>query len=237
MAVKIGYCPWATKDYRTDQSTTHNPAWIENAYFELEKLDTWKDSTSRFLECPAMINYINNTFVLRSAIDLEFEWDPYNKVLNTDLPSPANDLMLRVHYEDFDHEKGLPIVAISSSFVFVADQPVYVEFLPPFNDIDPAWRMIPGHFNIHSWTRPVLPTIELLENKVKIKRGQPLSYIRFKSENLRDSFALERIERTKELEDAVNGCLSVKSFMPNLSWKLHNTLKRKTSWLKKSWRK
>jgi hypothetical protein len=180
-----------------------------------------------------MINYINNTFVLRSIIDLEFEWDHLNKVLNSNLTGPSHDLMLRVHYEDFDHEKGNPIIAISSAFVFVADQPVYVEFLPPFNDIDPAWRLIPGHFNIHSWTRPVLPTIEMLEKKVKIKRGQPLAYIRFKSENLRDSFTLERIPRTRELEDAVNGCLSVKSFMPNLSWKLHNTLKRTKKWLKK----
>lgn len=233
MAVKIGYCPWFTRDMYTDMSSTHNPEWVESTYFELEKLDTWKDSTSRFLECPAMISYINNTFVLKSLVDLELEWDDRNKVLLSNLLGPSHELMLRVHYEDFDPNTGLPIIAISSSFVFVADEPVYVEFLPPFNHIDHNWRLIPGHFNIHSWTRPVLPTIELLNNKVTIKRGQPLSYIRFRSENLKDSFTLQRIERTRELEDAVNGCLSVKSFMPNLSWKLHNTITRTKKWLKK----
>jgi hypothetical protein len=237
MATKIGYCPWSKRDNFTNGSTSHNPAWVEQAYFELEKLDTWKDTTSRFTECPAFLNYVNNTFVLRSIVDIELEWDPYNNVLLSNLNQPEHDLMLHVHYKDFDVNNGHPIVAVESSFVFVADKPVYVEFLPPYNNIDPAWRLIPGHFNIHSWTRPVLPTFEMLKPKIKIKRGQPLSYIRFRSEDLKDSFSLERIPRTQELEDAVNGCLSVKTFMPNLSWKLHNSITRKTSWLKKAWKK
>lgn len=232
MVCKIGYCPWFIKDELT-KNVTFNYNWVEQTYFELEKLDTWNNSTSRFKECPAFLSYVNNTFVLRSLIDLEFTWDKNNKFLTSNLPSPQHDLMLKTHYEDFDIDNGLPIVAISSAFVFVADKPVYVEFLPPFNDIDPAWRLVPGNFNINSWTRPVLPTIELLSNTVKIKRGQPLSYIRFRSENLKETFSLERIPRTKELEDAVDGCLSVKYFMKNLSWKIHNTKVNPAKWFKK----
>src|SRR6056300_1673984 len=109
MALKIGYCPWFTRDNYTDMSSTHNPEWIENTYFELDRLDTWKNSNSRFLECPAMMGYINNTFVLRSLVDLDLEWDDRNLTLLSNLSGASHDLMLRVHYEDFDHKKGFPI--------------------------------------------------------------------------------------------------------------------------------
>jgi hypothetical protein len=150
MACKIGYCPWFIKDSLTSNAI-FNYNWVEQAYFKLEKLDTWHGSTSRFKECPAFLAYVNSTFVLRSLIDLELTWDKTNKMLSSNLPSPQSELMLRTQYEDFDSENGFPIVAISSAFVFVADKPVYVEFLPPFNDIDPAWRLVPGSFNINSW--------------------------------------------------------------------------------------
>lgn len=233
MVCKIGYCPWFIKDNLTQNSTMFNYTWVEQAYFELEKVDTWNESTSRFKECPAFLAYVNNTFVLRSLIDLELTWDKTNQILSSNLPQPQHDLMVRVHYNDFDIQKDNPIVAISSAFVFVADKPVYVEFLPPFNDIDPTWRLVPGSFNINSWTRPVLPTVELLSDKITIKRGQPLSYIRFRSENLRENFSLERIPRTSELENAVDGCLSVKNFAPNLSWKIHNSKINPARWFKK----
>ena len=64
----------------------------------------------------------------------------------------------------------------------------------------------------------------MLETSVSIKRGQPLVYLRFRSEDLKDSFYLEKIERTHQLEHRVNSCLTVKHYLPNLSWKLHNTL-------------
>ena len=134
--------------------------------------------------------------------------------------------MVRTHWGDFDEKSGRPIVAISNSFVFVADQPVYIEFLPPFNHIDNSWRLIPGMYNIYSWQRPVVTTIEMLEDTVVLTRGQPMAYIRFRSDDPTDKFVLKKIDRTDKLEHAVNSCLTLKHYMPKLSWKIHNAINK-----------
>ncbi len=226
MAVKIGYCPWFEKNYQTTNTALNYYGWAELAHFDLTPLDTWDDSTSRYHKCPAFVKYVKNTFVLRNMIDLNIQWDKVNQVLHSNLPAEAHNAMIRTHWGDFDIENGNPIVAVSNSFVFVADQPVYIEFLPPFNHIDNSWRLIPGMYNIYSWQRPVITTIEMLEKQVILKRGQPLAYVRFRSDNPSDTFTLEKIERTEKLEHAVNSCLTLKHYMPKLSWKIHNAINK-----------
>jgi hypothetical protein len=233
MAIKIGYCPWFEKNHNTTNTALNYYGWAELATLDLEPLDTWDNSTARFLQCPAVIKYIKNTYVLKNTVDLELTWDKNNSVISSNLPHEASNAMIRTHWGDFDPVNGRPIVAISNSFVLVADQPVYVDFFPAFNDIDPSWRLIPGTYNIHSWQRPILPTIELLQDKVIIKRGQPMAYLRFRSEDPKDSFSLQKIERTDKLEHVVNSCLTLKHYMPKLSWKIHNAINkiRPKKWL------
>jgi hypothetical protein len=59
----------------------------------------------------------------------------------------------------------------------------------------------------------------MLANTVKIQRGQPLAYIRFRSNNPQDKFKLIKQDRTPELEKLVLSCSSLKFFQRNLSWK------------------
>lgn len=224
MATKIGYCPWIEKNLQTTNTALNYYGWADIAFFDIEKLDTWEHSTSKYMKCPAFLKYVSDTFVIRNAIEIELFWDRNNKVLSSNLGHEAHNSFVRVHWGDFDPDIDNPIVALSNSFVFVADKPVYIEIIPPFNTIDEHIRIIPGSFNIFSWQRPVLPTFEMLENKIVIKRGQPIAYVRFKSEDLKDNFILEKIPRSDELEHRVNSCLTLKHYQPNISWKLHNTL-------------
>ncbi len=225
MVTRVGYCPWIEKNYETTNTALNYYGWADLAFFEIEKLNTWEDSKSKYKKCPAFIKYIADTFVIKNSVDIELSWDSVNKVLNSNLPHEAHNSFVRVHWGDFDLNEGLPIVALSNSYVFVADKPVYIEVIPPFNHIIPSIRIIPGSFNIFSWQRPVVTTFEMLSDRVTIKRGEPLAYIRFRSEDLKDNFLLEKISRTNELEHRVNSCLTLKHYLPNLSWKLHNTIK------------
>lgn len=232
MTAKIGYTPWVEKVYHQTQRNYFG--WFDLAHIDIERLDTWKDSTSNYFKCPAHVQYVNNTFVLRCPIDVTITYDKVNKVMMSNLPQESQDAVFRTQWADFDVENGFPIIGFNASYVFVADQPTVIEFLPPYNDVDPAWRLMPGNFNIYYWQRPVLPTFEMLQNTVTLKRGQPLAYLRFRSENLKETFALTKIERTPELEHAVNSCVVVKHFMPNLSWRLQSTMNklRPKKWLK-----
>jgi hypothetical protein len=226
MTIKIGYCPWFEKNNQTTNTALNYYGWADLAYFDLEPLDTWEESTARYHQCPAFVKYVKNTFVLKNTTDLVLHWDKYNKVVSTNLPKEPADAMVRPHWGDFNPDSDRPIVAISNSFVFVADQPVYIEFLPPFNHIDHSWRLIPGMFNIYSWQRPIVTTIEMLADEVILKRGQPMAYIRFRSDDPSDKFVLKKIERTDQLDHAVNSCLTLKQYMPKLSWKIHNTINK-----------
>ena len=219
--VRIGYIPWFEKSPNTAALGAVNYyGWSEIVAFELEKLDTWKDSKKGFMKCPAFVKYVDQTWMIKSLIDIDLTWDPHNKVLNSNLPQLADNAMVRTHWGDFNPLADAPIVAINSSFLFLADEEVWVDFLPPYNHHDPSWRLMPGSFNINSWQRPVVPTFEMLENIVHIKRGQPLAYIRFRSTNPQDMFQMVKQERTEELEHLVNSAVSVKSYHPNLSWKI-----------------
>jgi hypothetical protein len=223
MAVKIGWCPWPEKTHLTNNGPTTYYGHAEILAIEPRKLDTWDNSHSGFTKCPAFSTYISNTYMIFSNIDVELTWDNTNKVLNSNLPQHAYNTHINLHYQDFVPDVDPPIVALMSSILFVADQPVVMEMTPPYNHIDPAWRMMPGSFNIYNWFRPVIPTFEMLHTKVSIKRGQPLMYIRFKTENFKDNVVLERMERTNELEHLVNSCLSVKTYQPSLSWRIANS--------------
>ena len=226
MAIKIGWLPWHEKNNLTSNNALTYYGWAEISAIEPKKLDAWDNTTSGFTKCPAFTTFVNSTYMLCANADVELYWDRANRVLNSNLSIAAHNTYVNLHSGDFDPATGYPIVALSSSYLFVADQPVIMEMMPPYAHIDPAWRVMPGAFNIYNWQRPVVPTFEMLEDKVSIKRGQPLVYIRFRTENFKDNIILERIERTDELEHNVNSCLSVKTYQKNLSWKIVNTFNK-----------
>lgn len=226
MAVKIGWCPWPEKSHMTTSMSSMYWGYGELVAIEPKKLDTWENSHSGFTKCPAFTTYVNSTYMLCAAIDVDLTWDPINKVLNSNLMQPAHETYINLHHQDFVPDIDPPIVAMMSSMLFVADQPVIIEMSPPYNHIDPAWRAMPGAFNIYNWFRPVIPTFEMLHTKVSFKRGQPLMYVRFRTENFKDNVVLERIERTDKLDHLVNSCLSVKAYQPSLSWKFVNSINK-----------
>ena len=235
MEIKVGYCPWSEKTVNTTNTALNYYGWNELAQYDLEKLSTWDNSDSKYNQCPAFTNYINQFFVVRNTVDVTLRWDKINKVLHSDLTYECHNSFVRLHWGDFNPETGKPIVALSNSFVFVSDHDVYIEVLPPFNDIDSSWQLIPGSYNIGNWFRPFVTTFEMLEDEITIPRGQPMAYIKFRSSNVKDKIKLEKIDRTTQLEHVVNSSLTLKHYIPKLSWKIHNSFNklRPSTWFNK----
>lgn len=236
MEIKIGYCDWNEKNSGTTNTALNYYGWSELAQYELEKLSTWDNSDSKQLQCPAFANYVNQFYVIKNSVDVILRWDKVNKVLHSNLSYECHNSFVRLHWGDFNPETGNPIVALSNSFVFVCDHDVYIEMLPPFNDIDNSWRLMPGSFNIGNWYRPVVTTFEMLKDEVCIPRGAAMAYIKFRTPSPTDRVKLVPIERTDQLEHVVNSSLTLKHYIPKLSWKIHNTFNRlrPKTWFKKS---
>jgi len=220
--IKIGYIPWFEKSKLT---YGHGPlnyyGWYELANSPiLPKLDIWKTGSQGFLQCPAFKRYVDQIWMITSYVDVTMKWDKKHKVLNSNLPQMAHEAMCKVHWGDFDPDKDHPIVALNTSTVFLSDEDVWIEFVPPYYHLDPKWRLMPGSFNICNWQRPVIPTFEMLENEITIKRGQPLAYIRFRSKDPQAVYILEKMARTDDIEHLVNSSVSLKNYMPNISWSI-----------------
>jgi len=80
---------------------------------------------------------------------------------------------------------------------------------------------IPGTFNISKWIRCIDFSAEIKDEKkpVKIKKGDVLFYVRFKTKD--DSkVELERVPYTVELKYATTACFSVKNHIKNLPLKI-----------------
>jgi hypothetical protein len=110
----------------------------------------------------------------------------------------------------------------------------YCKRFPAFNDIDISWRLIPGSYNIGNWYRPFVTTFEMLTDEIKISRGQPLAYVKFRTPEIKDKVKLVKIDRTEHLEHVVNSSLTLKHYIPKISWKIHNSFNklRPSTWFK-----
>ena len=81
-----------------------------------------------------------------------------------------------------------PIIQITTPYIFLADEPVYINQLPPLLDYaDPPWpgTLIAGRFPVHIWPRGLVWAFEWndVRKPLVIARGQPWFYVRFDTEN------------------------------------------------------
>ena len=118
--------------------------------------------------------------------------------------------------------KDNALCSLLVSYMFFADEPVWVEVYPPFlhGEVKNT-RLISGTFDIYNWHRPVDFSFEILNDvkPIKIKEGQPLFYVKFVSNKFNDDFELERLEWNDELNKAHNRCRP-QNYLVNMAWKI-----------------
>lgn len=219
--ITVGYNFWFEKNnLYSDIDPSHNGEWLNLLNYDIEKLDTWKNSNSNFKKCPAFVNYIDQFWVLKSSIDVSVKWEPAKKKFISNLSLEAHQLLIKEHHGDFNPYTGIPIFALNNCVLLFSDEDVWVDVLPPFNHIVPEWRLLPASFNICNWQRPIVPTFELLGSETNFFRGQPLLYLRFRSKNPRDFFKLKKQELDENIKKLTMSCSSLKFFQKNLSWQI-----------------
>ncbi|MGI4950915.1 MAG: hypothetical protein ACRYGM_03855 [Janthinobacterium lividum] len=106
-----------------------------------------------------------------------------------------------------------PILQFRTPYVFVADEPVYLNQLPPFMHFaQPAWPglLVTGRFPIHIWPRHLMWAFEWhdLSQELVLTRGQPWFYVRLEARDLKRPVRLVEAELTPELEryiEAIGG--------------------------------
>jgi hypothetical protein len=198
-----------------------------------------ENNNAEIRKCPAYLNFLKNTFVILSPCDLKIEINAQELWANVIEPRffPKDRLNLR-----FDQSHGSPYPMFSliiPEMVFTSDHDVILELVDPFMEWErknPV-RIIGGQFNIHKWVRPVECAYEANRTAFtySIKRGDPLHYVRFYTDNPSDIIQLQRVEITDAIEADILENTSIKNykhgssleFLYELRSKYKSFLKRK----------
>lgn len=155
------------------------PAW--KFYYDKQSGD--------HLKCPAFYVGLQNTYVLCAPMDIHLEYDRtdmYDKKLrlvHPKLDRPTAEKLIQPRFKQTHPESREIMSIVFFPYLFYADTPMYMEMTPAFLEWekDPTWRSMTGGYDIGRWRRYLEFGIELRDRKgeIHIKRGQPLSYVRF----------------------------------------------------------
>jgi hypothetical protein len=222
-----------------DSQKSFNDIRPENLlFFELEPLLKTlieeREGNAEFLKCPAFIDYYKNCYIVKCPLDLTIEIDKEKEVIRTiyDLEFFNRFVTLR-----FKGNKKYSMLSLNFSYIFISDKSTKIETLFPTwhkNENNSKINFITGTFNISKWVRPIEYAFEVLKpiEVLNLKRGEPLMYIRFVTD---EKVTLERLEFTSEIYSNIESFVGLKRLLPmqsldrlyTLANPLMNLLKKK----------
>lgn len=153
----------------------------------------YNKNQSHFMKCPAFKSALQNTYIIRSPIDVEIAYqrsDPSKKVMNVIKPEKAppalREYIINPRFRESKGEGANEIFTLQTTpYLFWADSSITMELVQPFLEWDNPnnVRIIPGHFNIGKWSRHIEYAVELgrPDGVFKLKRGDVMFYVRFAS--------------------------------------------------------
>ncbi|HEX2580455.1 MAG TPA: hypothetical protein VHL08_00575 [Dongiaceae bacterium] len=177
--------------------------------------------------CPAALDFDSRHFVINCPVDLNLRFvvdqqqrpglQNMAREESTIRPKYLNQMVVMLGPAEWRHPRR-PIIQVITPYVFFADDPVYVNQIPPYLDyIDPPWPgvLISGRFPIHIWPRPFMWAFEWYDTKkdIVIKRGDPWFYARFEAEEPSRPVRLIEAEKTPELENYINSISGVTNYV------------------------
>ena len=186
----------------------------------------YHDVKSWFIKCPAFLSSLQNVYIIRSPIDMEVSYnriDPNNKKMMVFKPSHSlvRDRILEPRFKEIEGSNAYEVFSLKMiPYVFWSDSSIMMDVIHPFLEWENPnkVRVIGGEFNIGKWIRGIEYAIEVLEpvGILRLRRGDPLLYVRFRADNshtkihLRESIITEEIkEQMKQnalLKTVMRGC-------------------------------
>jgi hypothetical protein len=120
-----------------------------------------------------------------------------------------------------------PIIQMLTPYMFVADEPIYMTQMPPFNHRRvPALPgvVIGGRLPIHIWPRQMVWAFEWQDptQPIELKRGEPWFYVRFETFDPSRPVRLVEAEMTPEVREYINGMSGVTNYV-NRTFSLFKT--------------
>ncbi len=187
-------------------------------------------------QCPAMIDHEARLYEVTCPIDasLRIALDDKKEPVLVNAAGDLSNIRAKhlgqmaflISPREWRHPER-PIVQIATPYLFVADKPVYMTQLPPFN-----YRRVPplpglligGRMPIHIWPRQLMWAFEWHDPKqtLELKRGEPWFYVRFETFDPSRPVRLVEAEMTPPLREYLNGMAGVTNYV-NRTFSLFKT--------------
>lgn len=177
-------------------------------------------------QCPAVLDFDRRYFVINSPIDLHLRLSKNNGEFGiTNMlfdkspirPEALAQMMVIQPQAEWRHPDR-PVLQMLTSYVFVSDDPVYVNQCPPFLHYNPVVRpgvQINGRFPIDIWPRALQWAFEWhdLSKDLVLKRGEPLFYVHFEGPDPSAPVRLIEAKRTPELMGYIDSITGVTEYV------------------------
>lgn len=163
-------------------------------------------------QCPSVLDFDRRHFVINCPIDVHLRLNltgggmEITNVLAEKSPIRAEALQRWIVFQprhEWRHSER-PVLQMLTSYVFVSDDPVYVNQYPPLFHYTPdrPGIQISGRFPIDIWPRPLQWAFEWHDTTkdLILRRGEPLFYVRFDGPDPAAPTRLIEAKKTPELE-------------------------------------
>jgi hypothetical protein len=178
------------------------------------------------MQCPAALDFDRRFFVINSPIDVHMRIDLKSGGLNVQnmlaerSPIRSSALQQMIVFQPQQEWKlpNRPVLQMLTSYVFVSDDPLYINQYPPMlhylGDTRPGVQ-ISGRFPIDIWPRPLSWAFEWhdLSKDLILKRGEPLFYVQFEGPNPSAAVRLIEAKKTPELETYIDSITGVTEYV------------------------
>lgn len=190
--------------------------------------------------CPAAVEFDRRHFVISSPIDVHLRMTPNGQgglqltnvegTMASTRPAGLQRLFVLSPPNEWRHPQR-PMIQMVTPFVFVSDDPVYVNQFPPFLHFQKVQRpgvMLCGRFPADIWPRAHMWAFEWhdVTKDLILKRGEPLFYVRFETPDPAGFVKLVEAERTEELVGFMDSITDVSNYV-NQSFQLFKTARER----------
>jgi hypothetical protein len=177
-------------------------------------------------QCPAVLDFDRRFFAINSPIDLHLRLSSNNGELGiTNMlfdkspirPEALAQMVVFQPQPEWRHPNR-PVLQMLTSYVFVSDDPVYINQYPPFLTYNATPRpgvQINGRFPIDIWPRALQWAFEWhdMSKDLVLKRGEPLFYVQFEGPDPSASVRLIEAKRTPELMSHIDSITGVTEYV------------------------
>lgn len=204
------------------------------------RADTQSQAAKSVSVCPAVIEFERRHFVIPCPVDIHMRLQiapggtlNVTNVLGDKSPvrqGQLNQMLVFMPQNEWRHPQR-PVIQMATPYLFVSDDPVYLNQFPPYLHYGPAPRpgvQLCGRFPIDVWPRHIMWAFEWhdLSKDLILKRGEPWFYVRFEGGDPSAQVRLFEAERTTELVTYVDSLTDVTNYV-NRTFSLMKTAKER----------